>query len=157
MKYYMKSKIFAIKEDFWIKNQQGEDVFFVDNKFLSLGFKFDILKNDEIIYSVREKLLTFMAKYEIFNNEEVLAEVNQEISFFRDKIKVESKYGELVIQGDLIDYSYKIYKDDIVVAKVEKELFALTDNYEVDVNFEDEVFILTVVVLIDNIRDRQRR
>ena len=156
MKYYMKPKFFAIKEDFWIKNEYGEDTFFVDKKFLSLGLQFNMIKNNEILYSVKEKLLTFLSNYEIYDNMEVVAKVNQKLTFMRDKIKVDSKYGEFTIQGNLFDYSYRIYKDNIVVAKIEKELFAFTDNYEVDIDFEDEAFILTLVVIIDNIIDKQK-
>ena len=156
MKYYMKPKFFAIKEDFWIKNEYGEDTFFVDKKFLSLGLQFDMIKNNEILYSVKEKLLTFLSNYEIYNSIEVVAKVNQKLTFMRDKIKVDSKYGEFTIQGNLFDYSYRIYKDNMVVAKIEKELFAFTDNYQVDIDFEDEAFILTLVVIIDNIIDKQK-
>ena len=156
MKYYMKPKFFAIKEDFWIKNEYGEDTFFVDKKFLSLGLQFDMIKNNEILYSVKEKLLTFLSNYEIYDNMEVVAKVNQKLTFMRDKIKVDSKYGEFTIQGNLFDYSYRIYKDNMVVAKIEKELFAFTDNYQVDIDFEDEAFILTLVVIIDNIIDKQK-
>ena len=156
MKNYMKPKFFAIKEDFWIKNEYGEDTFFVDKKFLSLGLQFNMIKNNEILYSVKEKLLTFLSNYEIYNSMEVVAKVNQKLTFMRDKIKVDSKYGEFTIQGNLFDYSYRIYQDNIVVAKIEKELFAFTDNYEVDIDFEDEAFILTLVVIIDNIIDKQK-
>ena len=156
MKYYMKPKFFAIKEDFWIKNEYGEDTFFVDKKFLSLGLQFNMIKNNEILYSVKEKLLTFLSNYEIYNSIEVVAKVNQKLTFMRDKIKVDSKYGEFTIQGNLFDYSYRIYKDNMVVAKIEKELFAFTDNYQVDIDFEDEAFILTLVVIIDNIIDKQK-
>ena len=156
MKYYMKPKFFAIKEDFWIKNEYGEDTFFVDKKFLSLGLQFNMIKNNEILYSVKEKLLTFLSNYEIYDNMEVVAKVNQKLTFMRDKIKVDSKYGEFTIQGNLFDYSYRIYQDNIVVAKIEKEIFAFTDNYKVDIDFEDEAFILTLVVIIDNIIDKQK-
>lgn len=156
MKYYMKSRFFSLKEDFWIKNEYGEDTFFVDKKFLSLGLQFNMIKNNEILYSVKEKLLTFLSNYEIYNSMEVVAKVNQKLTFMRDKIKVDSKYGEFTIQGNLFDYSYRIYKDNMVVAKIEKELFAFTDNYQVDIDFEDEAFILTLVVIIDNIIDKQK-
>ena len=152
----MKSRFFNIKEDFWIRNEYNEDVFFIDNKFLSLGLQFSILKYIVVIYTVREKLLTFLSNYEISNNEQVIAKVNQKLSFMRDKIKVDSKYGEFIIQGDLFDYNYRIYKDNAVVAKIEKELFAFTDNYRIDIEFEDEAFILTLVVIIDNIIDKQK-
>lgn len=156
MKYYMKSKFFAIKEDFWIKDEHGEEAFFVDNKFLTLGLQFDILKNNEVIYSIKEKLLTFMANYEIFEKREVIAKVNQKLTFMRDKLKVDSKYGELIIKGDIFDYNYRIYKNEKVIANINKEFFAFTDNYQVDIDFEDEAFVLALVVIIDNIIDKER-
>lgn len=156
MKYYMKSKFFSIKEDFWIKNEYDEEVFFVDNKFLTLGLQFDILKNNEIIYKVKEKLIAFMSSYEIFEDREVIAKVNQKLTFMRDKLKVDSKYGELIIQGDIFDYNYRIYKNNKVIANIQKEFFAIKDNYQVNIEFEDEAFILALVVIIDNIIDKQR-
>lgn len=156
MKYYMRSRFFKLKEDFWIKDQSGKDVYFVDNKFMTLGLQFDIIKNRIIRYSVREKLLTFMSNYEIYEGKKSVGTVSQKMTFMKDKLKVDSKYGELLIKGDLFDYNYKIYQDGIVIANITKELFAFTDNYYVDINFMDEAFVLTLVVIIDNIIDKQK-
>ena len=156
MRYYMKSKFFKLKEDFWIKNEFDEECFFVDNKFLSMGLQFDILKNNNIIYSVKQKLLSFMANYEVFENGNSIAQVSQKITFFNDKLKVDSKYGDMKIQGDIFHYNYEIVKDNRVVARAKRELFAFTDNYTVDIDFEDEAFILSLVVIIDDIIDRQK-
>ena len=156
MRYYMKSKFFKIKEDFWIKNDHGEDVYFVDNKFLSFGLQFDILKNNRVLYSVKEKLLTFMSNYEMFEQGNVVAHINQKFAFFRDRINVSSKYGDLNIQGDYFDYNYEIYKDEMLIARVTKEFLSFTDNYYIDVDFEDEAFVLALVVIIDNIIDKQK-
>lgn len=156
MRYYMKSKFFKIKEDFWIKNEYGEDVYFVDNKFLTFGLQFDILKNDRLLYSVKEKLLTFMSNYKMFEQGNVVAEISQKFTFFRDKLNISSKYGDLTIKGDFFDYNYEIYKGKKIIAKVTKEFFSFTDNYYIDVNFEDEAFILALAVIIDNIIDKQK-
>ena len=156
MRYYMKSKLFKIKEDFWIKNEYDEEVYFVDNKFLTFGLQFDILKNGRILYSAKEKLLTFMSNYEIFEDDDVVAQVSQKFTFFKDKLSVSSKYGDLTIQGDYFDYNYKIYQGGRLIAKVAKEFFAFTDNYYIDVDFEDEAFVLALVVIIDNIIDKQK-
>lgn len=156
MRYYMKSKFFKIKEDFWIKNDHGEDVYFVDNKFLSFGLQFEISRNNRVLYSVKEKLLTFMSNYEMFEQGNVVAHINQKFAFFRDRINVSSKYGDLNIQGDYFDYNYEIYKDEMLIAKVTKEFLSFTDNYYIDVDFEDEAFVLALVVIIDNIIDKQK-
>ncbi|WP_170139089.1 LURP-one-related/scramblase family protein [Romboutsia lituseburensis] len=107
----MKSKFFKLKEDFWIKNDQKEKVYFVDNKFLTMGLQFDISKGNEILYYVKEKLLTFMSKYEIFEQDKVIAKVKQKVTIFREKIEVESKYGNLEIVGSIFDYNYRIYQN----------------------------------------------
>ena len=146
MKYYMKSKIFKLKEDFWITNEYKEKVFFVDTKLLTLGLRFDLIKDDNIIYSVKENLLAFLGKYEIIESGK----------FIKDKLKVDSKYGELLIKGDILDYNYKIYKDGKEIATIIKEFFSITDNYYIDIDFEDEAFILALVVIVDDVIDKQR-
>lgn len=156
MRYYMKSKFFKLKEDFWIKNEFNEDVYFVDNKFMTLGLQFDISRNNEILYFVKEKLMTLMSNYEIYENNNVVASVNQKFTFFKDKIEIDSKYGNFKIEGNIFDYSYRIYKDNKVIAVANKELLAFTDNYYVDIDFEDEAFVLALVVIIDNIKDKRK-
>lgn len=156
MKYYMKSKLFKIKEDFWIRNEYEEDVFFIDKKFLSIGLQFDIIKNGSIIYSVKEKLLTFMSNYEILENNKVVAVVDQKLTFLKDNIKINSKYGDLTVKGDIFGIDYEIFQGNKVIATTSKEIFAFTDNYSVNINFEDEAFILCLVVIIDNIKDKRK-
>lgn len=157
MRYYMKSKFFKIKEDFWIKNEYEEEVFFVDNKFFTLGLQFDIQKNNRVIYSVKERLLTFLSNYNIYENDNVIASVDQKFTFFKNKTTVtSSKYDDIEINGDFFSINYEILKNNRVIATVKKELFSFTDNYYVDINFEDEAFILCLVVIIDNIIDKQK-
>ncbi|MEG2364818.1 MAG: hypothetical protein RR904_05780 [Bacilli bacterium] len=156
MRYYMKSKFLKIKEDFWIKNEYDEEAYFVDNKFLTFGLQFDISKKDRVLYSVKEKLLTFMSNYEVLEHGNVVAQVNQKISFLKDRLNVSCKYGELNVKGDYFDYNYGIYQGIKLIAKVKKEMFSFTDNYYIDVDFEDEAFVLVLVVIIDNIIDKQK-
>ena len=42
MRYRMKQKLFALGNDFTVKDDAGNDVFFVDGKALSLGDKLSI-------------------------------------------------------------------------------------------------------------------
>ena len=155
MKYYIKSKFFKIKEDFWVKNEYGEEVFFVDNKFLTFGLQFDIKKNNKIIYSVKEKILTFLSNYNLYENNNIIASVNQKFTFLKDKIVItSSKYDDIVIKGDLFSINYEILQNNRIIATVKKELFSFTDSYYADIDFEDDAFILCLIVIIDNIIDK---
>jgi uncharacterized protein YxjI len=153
MKYYMKSKIFKLKEDFWIKDENNNDAFFVNNKLISVGLQFNIQKDNNLLYEVKQRL-SLTPKYEVIKGSEVVASINKKITFVKDKIKVDSKYGELLINGNLFDRDYNIFKGDKQIATIKKEVFALVDNYSIDIDFEDDAFILSLVVIIDDIRDK---
>ena len=153
MKYYIKSKVFKLKEDFWIKDENDKEVFFVDNKLISLGLQFNIQKDNNILYEIKQRM-SLTPKYEIIKDSDVVASINKKLTFVKDKIKVDSDYGQLLISGNLFDRNYNIYKDDNIIATVKKEAFSLTDNYSIDIDFEDEAFILSLVVIIDDIRDK---
>lgn len=156
MKYYMKSKLFKIKEDFWIQNEENEEIFFVDNKLFAVGLQFDLIKDEKTLYSVKETVISLLAKYQVKEGNEVVAEVNKKPSFMRDSIKIESKYGDLNVTGDIIDHNYEIYKRSDQIARIHKEVFTFTDSYNVETDFEDEAFILTLAVIVDDIIDKQR-
>lgn len=154
MKYYMKSKFFKLKEDFWIKNEFKKECFLVDSKLFTMGLQCEILKDNNIIYSVKQRVLSFLSNYEIFENGNTIAKVSQKLTFLKDKLKVDSKYGEIKIQGDVFRYNYSILKGDKIIARV-KKLAAFTDNYTVNIDFEDEAFILSLAVIIDDIIGKQ--
>lgn len=157
MRYYIKSKLFKIKEDFWVKDVNGQECFFVDKEFFSFGLQFKVLQNNIIQYTVREKLLKFLPAYEVFEpNGNVVARVKKNFTFFRDSIEVESNYGDFRIEGDFFDYNYRIISNGRVIANIEKELLSFTDNYYVDIQYENEAFIIALVVIIDNIIDKQK-
>lgn len=156
MRYYIKSKLFKIKEDFWVKNDKGEDTYFIDKEFFSFGLHFKIIENNNEIYKIREKLLKFMPSYEIYdNNDSIIGIVKKQFTFFKDIIFVESNYGDFEIEGDFWHYSYKINHNGRAIAVIDKEILSFTDNYYVDINYENHPFIIALVIIIDNIIDKR--
>lgn len=155
MRYYIKSKLFKIKEDFWVKNNKGEDSYFIDKEFFSFGLQFRVIENNNEIYKVREKLLKFMPSYEIYDgNDNIIGRVKKQLTFFKDSIFVESNYGDFEIQGDFWHYSYRINHNGRTIAVIDKEVLSFTDNYYVDINYENNPFIIALVIIIDNIIDK---
>ena len=61
MRYVMKQKLWALGDDFTIKDEAGNDRFFVDGKALSLGDKlsFQDMTRNEMAY-VQQKLLSWV-------------------------------------------------------------------------------------------------
>ena len=61
MKLYVKQKVFSLNEKFTVKNERGDDVFFVEGQFLSIPKQFQIYDSfNNHVASIKKKLLTFM-------------------------------------------------------------------------------------------------
>src|SRR5205085_2369303 len=66
MRYVMRQKIFALHDDFIIKDETGAHRFKVDGKVFTIGNKlsFQELNGGELAF-IKQKLLSLSAKYEI--------------------------------------------------------------------------------------------
>jgi uncharacterized protein YxjI len=73
MIYVMKQKLFCWGDDFLIKDETGQDHFFVDGKAFSLGnqFSFQDLSGTQLAY-INQKLLSWFSTYEISRNGQLL-------------------------------------------------------------------------------------
>jgi uncharacterized protein YxjI len=153
MRYLMKQKLFCWGDDFAIKNEAGEDVFFVDGKAFSLGDKLsfqDIQKNE--LAFIRQKLLSWGPTYEITRNGELAAVVKKHLfTFLKCRFTVDVPGpDDLEAQGDFLDMEYTFTRAGQMVAEVSKRWFSFTDTYGVDIREgEDDVLILASTVVID--------
>jgi len=153
MRYLMKQKLFALGDDFMIKNEGGDDVFFVDGKVFALGnqLSFQDLDKHELAF-IKQKLLAWGPTYEIHRDGAVAAVVKKELfTFFRCTFHVDVPGpDDLTAEGDFVDHEYQFMRGGNVVATVSKQWFSWTDTYGVDVaDGEDDVLILASTVVID--------
>ena len=91
MRYLMKQKLFCWGDDFTIKNEAGEDVFFVDGKAFSFGDKlsFQDMQKNELAF-IRQKLLAWGPTYGFTRNGELAAVVKKHLfTLFRCKFTVD--------------------------------------------------------------------
>jgi uncharacterized protein YxjI len=157
MRYQMKQKIWSFGDDFAIKDDRGNDVFFVDGKAFSLGDKlsFRDLNGQEIAF-ISQRLLSWKKTYEIYRSGRLFAEVVKEWSFFKDKFTVDIPGpNDYEVTGDFWDHEYRFLRLGQTVATVSKAYFAWSDTYGIDiVEGEDDVTILATAVVIDLVNDR---
>ncbi|HYG35708.1 MAG TPA: LURP-one-related family protein [Clostridia bacterium] len=149
----MKQKLFCWGDDFTIKNEAGEDVFFVDGRAFSLGNKlsFQDMQKNELAF-IRQKLLAWGQTYEITRNGELAAVVKKhKFTLFRCKFSVDVPGpDDLEAQGNFLDLEYTFTRAGKTVAEVSKRWFSFTDTYGVDIHEgEDDVLILASTVVID--------
>jgi uncharacterized protein YxjI len=149
----MKQKLFAWGDDFYIKDQDGKDVYFVDGKGFSFGkqLSFQDLSGNELLY-IKQRLLSFGPAYEIYQDDQLVSVVEKELfTFFSCKFTVDvAGPDDLEAEGDFMDHEYVFTRDGETVAAVSKEWFSWSDTYGVEVaEGENDLVILASTVIID--------
>ncbi len=152
-RYVMKQALVSWGDDFHIRNDAGEDVFFVDGKAFSLGEKlsFQDMAGNELAF-IRQKLLSWGPTYEIYREGSLFAVVKKHLfTLFRCRFTVDVPGpDDLEAQGDFLDHEYTFTRHEQPVAAVSKQWFSWADTYGVDVApGEDDVLILASTVVID--------
>jgi uncharacterized protein YxjI len=149
----MRQKIFAIGDDFWIKNDQGQKAFKVDGKAFRIRdtLKFEDARGNEI-YKIQEKKIRVRDSMNIYKGGDVVAKVhNALLTPLRDRWTVNVSGGaDLKTRGNIVNHEYKIERDGFTIAVVSKKWFRVRDTYGVEVrDSEDALLILAITVVID--------
>ena len=152
MRYQMRQRLFSMGDDFTIKDEKGNDAFYVDGKAFSVGDKlsFQDMSGNELAY-ISQKLLSLKKRYEIYRDGSLFAEVVKEITFFKDKFTVDIPGpNDYEVSGNFWDHEYTFTRMGRQVAQVSKAYFTFADSYGIDiVDGEDDVTILATAIVID--------
>ncbi len=153
MKYYVKQKVFTLKDKFYIKDYDQNDIYEVQGKFMSISNKLKLLRTDgtEVLNS-KKKLFKIFPLYEIFTPEGNIAATIQKKFGFKPKFDVNMGNTELKVEGSFFAHSFGILKEGRTIASIEKKVFSFGDSYEIDVEDETELeLLLFIVVIIDQV------
>jgi uncharacterized protein YxjI len=153
MRYLMKKKLFSLGDKFGIRNERGEEVFFVNGEVFALGNKlsFEDPEGNQLLY-ISQKLLAWGPTYELYRGVQHVATIKKELfTFFQCAFEIHTDdQGDLEAEGDLSDHEYTVTRDDEPVAQISKQWFSVSDTYGVEVaDSEDPVLILASTVVID--------
>lgn len=153
MRYMMKQRLFSWGDDFYIKDESGQDRFYVDGRVFSLGnqLSFQDLAGQELCF-IKQVILSWSPNYEIYKSGQLWATVKKELfTFFNCRFEVDGGgQNHVEAAGDFLDHQYTFTRGSQPVAHVSKQWFALSDTYGVDTaQGEDDVLILASTVVID--------
>ena len=151
--YRMREKMFAIGDDYWIENGNGDHVFKVNGKAFRVRDTF-ILEDPsgrELLKS-HEKKLTIRDKMEIERDGKTFATVKKAIvAPFREHFEIEVHDGkDIDARGNVVDHEYKIERDGDTIAEVSKRWFRIRDTYGIKIAPEQDVpLLLAITVCLD--------
>ncbi|HEV2641051.1 MAG TPA: LURP-one-related family protein [Candidatus Elarobacter sp.] len=153
MRYVLKQKLLSWGDDFYVRDEQGNDVYFVDGKALSFGdqLSFRDMAGNELAY-IRQKVFNLRRTYEITRGGVLAAVVTKELfALLHHRFTVDVPGpDDLEAEGNFLDHDYVFRRGDRVVATVSKQWLTLADTYGIEIaDGEDEVLILASAVVVD--------
>ena len=152
-KYRMRERMFAIGDDYWIENQEGERAFKVDGKALRIRDTLVIEDSSGAeLYTVQERKLAVRDTMAIERGGQKVATIKKALlTPLRERFAVEVEGGEdMEAKGNIVDHEYKIERGGEKVAEVSKRWFRIRDTYGIEIApGADDGLILAVTVCID--------
>lgn len=153
MRYVMKQKLLSLGDDYYIRDESGRDIYFVDGKAISFGNKlsFQDTARHELAF-IKQQVFSWGPTYEISRGGQVVAVVKQHIfALLHHRFTVDVPGpDDLEAEGNFMDHEYVFRRGETTVATVSKKWFSLADTYGVEVaDGEDAVLILASAVVID--------
>lgn len=149
----MKEKVFALGDDFTIRDEDGNEQYYVDGKVFTIGDKLSMRNRaGEEVAFIRQKLLRLGPTYEVSRRGEVVAVVKKKLFTLlhcRFSVDVPGP-DDLEAKGSFLDHDYAFKQHGRTVAEVSKKWIAVRDSYVIDISpDQDHELILACAVVID--------
>src|SRR4051812_32009220 len=162
MRYVMRQKLWSFGDDFTIKDESGNDHFYVDGKAIALRdtLSFQDMQGRELAV-IRKRLLAWGPTFDMDAGGHTVAVVKKKLfTLFKYRFTVDEtatpQAVDLEVEGDFFDREYRFTRDGRTVAEVSKRWFTFRDTYGVDVaHGENDVLILACTVVIDLATERK--
>ena len=149
MKLYINEKVFSWGDKFTVKDEFGNDKYFVQGEVFSWGKKLHVYDTvgSEVAF-IKQELFTLLPRYHVFRGDEQVAEIRKEFSFLFPRYSIDGLGWE--IEGRFMAHEYEITQNGDPIVSISKEWMTWGDNYELDIaNPADEIVALAVVLTID--------
>lgn len=153
MRYTLRQKLFSFGDDYTIKDDDGNERFFVDGRAFSLGDKlsFEDMQGNTLAM-IRQRLITIGKTYEIDRNGRTTVIHKHLFTLFSCKFSIDLPGpNDWEAKGNLTDHEYDFTDSrGSTIATVSKRWLTIRDTYGVDVAAgQDDVLILASAIVID--------
>lgn len=158
-RYMIRERLFAIGDDYWVTDQEGEKTFWVDGKALRVRETFELrLPDGSVLAKIRRKLVSIHDDMKIEDaGGAVVATVRRKrLAAFRERFGVELADGtDWKAHGSILDREYEIEDaDGNRVAHISRKWFRVRDTYGVDIPAGyDHAFVVAVAVAIERLAE----
>ncbi len=148
MKLYIKQKVFALNEQFTVKDSRGNDIYFVTGSFLRIPKKFIIkdLRGKEVA-TIERKMFKLFGQYNVHTSDESIV-VRRRFGIFKQNFDIEGI--DWALSGDFFDHNFRITRGKRIIMSLAKKWISWGDTYELDIlEDQDAVLALAIAICVD--------
>jgi uncharacterized protein YxjI len=161
MRYLVRQRIFSFAASFWITDEDGNEVFYVDGQALQFRQTFELKdRSGAVLAMMRQQLFRLRGTMDIERDGAVIATVRRAtFSPFRHRYEVTLADGTVLeAAGNFSDMNWELAAGDRVVGRISRQWFKVRDTYGVEVEpGEDAALVIAIAVCIDRLREQERR
>ncbi|GGR82752.1 hypothetical protein GCM10010252_21830 [Streptomyces aureoverticillatus] len=162
MRLLVRDRLFGIGDDYWIEDDEGRKVFFVDGKAMRLRETFELKDmQGRVLIDIRAKMLALRDTMVIEREGEPLATVKRKrLSLLRNHYRVTLADGrtELDVSGKILDREFAIEYEGELLADISRRWFRVRDTYGLQIVREDvdPALLLAVTICVIRLAEKER-
>ena len=153
--FYIKQKVFSLSGKFTVKNQQENDVYYVEGSFLQIPKTFSIMDTTRSeVALITKKVFSFLPQFFVEVKGREVVTIKKEFSFLKPRYTIDA--AGIEVRGNWWEMDFQVLQHGEIVGKVNKEWFTWGDSYKVQVlNEEMETIVIALVIAIDCVKADQ--
>ncbi|CAL6009219.1 Conserved_hypothetical protein [Hexamita inflata] len=147
MKFFMKQKVFSLKDKFFLTDEQAANRYYVEGDFSLVNRRkiIDVTTNT-IVAVIEDKPISLLPTFYVIINQQRVLTITKKFKLFKDEFVIEGSKN-WVVKGDFGDYIYKIIENGAVKCEITKKLFSFGDQFQIEVADEGEAPLVIAAVL----------
>lgn len=153
--FYIKQKFISLKDDFYVYNENEEQVYKIDGSFMKVPKTFTIYdKEHNERAHIERKPLSLLPTFIVEVEQSYQFKIKKQLSLFKARYSIEGEGVE--VKGNFWDMDFTVELNGREIGKVSKEWLSLGDIYKIDVFDEAwEMIVITLVVAIDRVKEEK--
>ncbi len=149
MKLYIKQKFFSFTADYTVKDENGDDRYYIEGEFLTLGRQltiYDAARNS--VARVKQEVFHLLPTFVVYVGEQPIAKIVKAFTFFTPIYEIVD--SNFVLEGDILGHEYDVVEGSQPRMHLSKEWFTWGDSYALDIyDVQYELICLAITMAVD--------
>ena len=156
MKLFVKEKLFSIHNKYYIYSENGELMYEIESKAISIGDKTTIYdKNHNVVAYIEQELFHLLPHYNVYIGNVYKYQIKKKLKMFKNDYELSNLYK---VCGSIFNLDFTIVNNyGREIALVNRKFLSIGDKYQIEILDEKDLYtILTIIVAITNDVDRNQ-